>query len=161
MGGVAAMKDRSHYGLLVRDEVLEVTPEQAGAWLNTRPPPPLMWTRGAANNEKSVRLSGEMKAGRWDNDRGWDVENNRSNEPVMIWEDHGCVLGGHHRLTAVSMLDRPQSLRVLFWTKPKGWDKKSADERRALQRPTIICEECGWWSQFPELVDAHKARAHG
>lgn len=146
------MKDRSHYGLLVRDVVLDVTPEQAGVWLNTRPPAPIMWSRGAANNEKAERLAGLMRLGEWDNDLPV--------EPVMISENHGFILGGHHRLTAVTKLGRPLALRVLFWEKPKGWDKLSGDERRELQKPTLTCPDCGWWSQIPEAMEGHLARAH-
>lgn len=145
-------KDRSHYGRLVRDEILMVEPSQAAKWLQTRPPSPIMWTRGAANNEKSRRFAEIMQAGEWDNDLPC--------EPVMIWEDHGCVLGGHHRLTAVSMLDRPQELRVLFWTKPSGWDQKRREDPQSTLCVPAVCEECGWWGQTDTHVAAHVARAH-
>lgn len=117
-------KDRRHYGELVRDAVVDVTPEQAGVWLNTRPPAPIMWSRGAANNEKARRYADIMLAGEWEPEREWDEANNRWNEPVMISEDHGYILGGHHRLTAVTMIGRPQALRVQFYHKPKGWDAR-------------------------------------
>lgn len=145
-------KDRSHYGRLLRDEVLNLAPEQAARWLNTRPPAPIMWTRGAANNEKARKFSEIMRAGLWDNDLPC--------EPVMIWEDHGCVLGGHHRLTAVSMLDRPQELRVLFWTKPKGWDQMRREQPEMTQTDVAVCPECGWWAATQDNVDAHMTRAH-
>ena len=157
LGGI---KDRSHYGVLVRDEVLVVTPEQAAQWLATRPPAPIMWSRGSANNQKAQRLAELMAAGAWDNDRGVDPVTGLPVEPVMLSADHGFILGGHHRVTAVTLLRRPLPLRVLFWSKPLGWDKQSIDERRARQRPTIYCEVCGWWSQFPEVVAAHRTRAH-
>lgn len=157
---LSGLKDRSHYGILVRDVVVAVTPEQARTWLNTKPPAPTMWTRGAANNEKSHRLAAVMAAGEWDNDRGVDPITGLPVEPVMIWEEYGCVLGGHHRTTAVTILGRPIDLRVLFWSKPKGWDRKTSDERRAMQKPTVICDDCGWWAQDPGLVQAHTMRAH-
>jgi hypothetical protein len=115
------VKDRRHYGELVKDTVMEVTPEQAGAWLHTRPPPPIMWSRGSANNEKARRLADAMAAGEWDVDRPV--------EPVIISKDHGYILGGHHRLTAVTLLGRPQALRVQFYSKPAGWDAKLREER--------------------------------
>ena len=117
------MKDRRHYGHLVKDEVVLVTPEQADEWLRTRPPPPIMWSRKAQVNEKSTRFAEAMAAGEWDNDR--DVE------PVMISADHNFILGGHHRLTAVTQIDRPQELRIQFYTKPKGWDLKIREIRLA------------------------------
>ena len=160
MAVLSGVKDRSHYGLLVRDEVVAVTPAQARIWLTTRPPAPLMWSRGAANNEKAQRLAAVMANGEWDNDWGADPITGLPVEPVMISEDHGYILGGHHRLTAVSLLDRPQDLRVLFWSKPRGWDRLTSTQRLARQRPTVTCEVCGWWSQWPELVTAHHERTH-
>lgn len=145
-------KDRSHYGRLLRDEILLLAPEQAARWLNTKPPPPIMWTRGAANNEKSARFAEIMRRGEWDNDLPC--------EPVMIWEDHQCVLGGHHRLTAVSMLDRPQELRVLFWTKPKGWDRQRRENPEATTFVPEECPICMWWAMSEEHVEAHIGRAH-
>ena len=162
MQSLSGIKDRSHYGLLVRDVVMDVTPEQARVWLHTRPPAPIMWSRGSATNEKARRLADVMASGAWDNDRGVDPVTGLPVEPVMISEDHGYILGGHHRLTAVSLLDHPLELRVLFWSKPEGWDKRPAEERRALQQPTAICDVCGWWSQDAEVFAAHRARAqHG
>lgn len=145
-------KDRSHYGRLLRDEILMLAPEQAAKWLNTRPPAPIMWTRGAANNEKAARFAEIMRAGEWDNDRPV--------EPVMIWEEHGCVLGGHHRLTAVSMLDRPQELRVLFWSKPKGWDRMRREDPASCETVPAVCPVCQWWGMAGEHVAAHMKRAH-
>jgi hypothetical protein len=143
------VKDRRHYGLLVREVVMDVTPEQAGAWLNTRPPAPVMWSRGVANNEKAHRLAEEMRAGRWDNDREWDGGNNRPNEPVMISEDHGYILGGHHRLTAVTILGKAQALRIRFYSKPAGYD---AELRRIMESEMVepkearaSCGLCGRW----------------
>lgn len=115
-------KDRSHYGLLDDEVVMEVTPEQAAEWLNTRPPPPVMWSRGSANNEKSRRLAEAMLAGEWDVDRPV--------EPVAIWADHGCILGGHHRLTAVTLTGRPQRLRIRFYSKPQGHESYGAKRMR-------------------------------
>lgn len=117
------MKDRRHYGLLVKDEVMLVTPEQADEWLRTRPPAPIMWSRKASVNEKSTRFAEAMAAGEWDNDR--EVE------PVMISADHNFILGGHHRLTAVTQIGRAQELRIQFYTKPKGWDVKIKAIRQA------------------------------
>lgn len=154
------MKDRRHYGLLTEETVVEVTPEQAGAWLNTRPPAPVMWSRGASNNEKSQRLADLMRAGEWDNDREWDEANNRPNEPVMINADHGYVLGGHHRLTAVTLLGRPQELRVRFYTKPEGWDKRLSAQREAeAQDGGPRCPVCSWPGS-PEEISQHLTRAH-
>lgn len=116
------VKDRRHYGVLVREEVVAVTPEQAGEWLTTPPPPPVMWSRGSSLNEKSRRFAALMEAGEW------EVE--RAVEPVMISEDHGYVLGGHHRLTAVTLLDRPQRLRVRFYQRPDGWENYGQQRMR-------------------------------
>lgn len=161
MSFVARQKDCSHHGMLVRDAVVELTPEQAEAWLTTPPPPPAMWTKKAANDEKAQRLARLMESGVWDNDWGVDPETGIPVEPVMVAIDHGCVLHGHHRLTAITMIGHPVALRVLFWSKPKGWDRLEREEQRARQRPTVVCDACGWWSQFPEMVEAHRARAHG
>lgn len=117
------MKDRSHYGVLVRDEILMVTPEQAATWLDTRPPPPIMWSRGGATGAKAHRYAEDMRAERWDHEK--------TSEPVMISEDHGYILGGHHRCKAVTLLGRPQELKVQFWSKPKGWDRQKRAEREA------------------------------
>ena len=146
--------------MLVRDVVMTVTPEQARTWLTTRPPAPIMWSRGSANNEKARGLAAVMERGEWDNDRGTDPVTGLPVEPVMISDDHGFILGGHHRTTAVTLLGRPLAMRVLFWSKPAGWDKLTHTERQERQAPTIICESCGWWSQVPEVVAAHRKRAH-
>lgn len=121
------MKDRTHYGLMDSEVVMEVTPEQAAEWINTRPPPPAMWTRGAANREKAQGLADAMAAGEWEVDRPV--------EPVSISLDHNYVLGGHHRLTAVTLLGRPQELRVRFYTRPQGWESYGA-QRMRIERET-------------------------
>ena len=130
-----AEKDRTHYGHMAREVVLDVTPEQAAGWLATRPPPPLMWSRGSANNEKSARYAAAMAKGEWDV--------NRPVEPVAIWEDHGCILGGHHRLTAVTLLGRPQALRIRFYTKPEGWESYPA-RRMRIERETGRTWDGSW-----------------
>jgi hypothetical protein len=157
-------KDRSHYGELKEEVVIEVTPERAGAWLSTRPPPPLMWSRGGANNEKAARYAAAMLAGEWDNDMTWDEGNNRPTEPVMINADHGYILGGHHRLTAVTKIGRPQALRVRFYTKPPGLDAKLREkrdshkgERMAAKKKTSTCPICG---AERDDVAAHIEAAH-
>lgn len=121
------MKDRTHYGLMDEEVVMEVTPEQAVEWLNARPPAPIMWSRGSANNEKARRYADAMEAGEWDVDRPV--------EPVAIWTDHNCILGGHHRLTAVTMIGRPQALRIRFYHKPQGWESYGA-QRMRIERET-------------------------
>lgn len=131
---------------------MKVSPEQASGWLSTRPPAPVMWSRGAANNEKAARFAALMLAGEWDNDKPV--------EPVQINVDHGFVLGGHHRLTAVTQIGRPEDLRILFWSKPKGWDQTRRENPNTTKTEWEICPECGWWAAIREKVDDHMTRVH-
>lgn len=112
---------------------MEVTPERAAEWLNTRPPPPIMWSRGASLNDKARRFAEVMRAGEW--------EINRPVEPVSISLDHNYILGGHHRLTAVTLLGQPQRLRIRFYHKPDGWENYGA------QRMRIEAETGQTWDQ--------------
>lgn len=145
------VKDRRHYGELVKDAVIEVTPEQAGAWLTTRPPPPVMWSRDVPDNEKSHRLAKLMLAGEWDNDMPV--------EPIMVSGDYGHVLGGHHRLSAVTHTGKPQMLRVQFYSKPPGWDTKLRDVMAAefVPDPRPACPICAWQGGD---IDEHVKRSH-
>jgi hypothetical protein len=147
------MKDRSHYGFLVEDRIAAVTPEQARAWLGARPPAPIMWSRNGANQEKSACFAALMQAGMWNNDLPV--------EPVMINAEHGYILGGHHRLTAVTLLGRPQELRVMKWSKPHGWDRQRRENPESTQTQYRVCSECGWWAQDSGMVERHITRTHG
>jgi hypothetical protein len=146
------MKDRRHYGTLVQDSVIEVTPEQAGTWLTARPPAPIMWSRDVPDNEKSHRLAAAMLAGEWDN--------TLPVEPVMVSADHGHVLGGHHRLSAVMHTEKPQDIRVQFYSKPPGWDTKIREIKQAEVILPPCCHICGWHGT-PESIAAHVVAAHG
>jgi hypothetical protein len=149
-------KDRRHYGVCSQDVVMEVTPVQAATWLHSRPPAPYMWSRGAANNERARRYAEAMAAGAWEVDRPV--------EPVAIWEDHQCILGGHHRLTAVTMIGRPQALRVRFYHKPHGWDLefREARDRETMARFNSVprCPVCSWPTETADAVEAHLHRVH-
>jgi hypothetical protein len=147
------MKDRTHYGLLDQEVVLDVTPEMAAGWLNARPPAPIMWSRGAANNEKARKYADAMEAGEWDVDRPV--------EPIAIWTNHGCILGGHHRLTAVTMTGKTQRLRIRFYTKPSGYDLEYRQRMQAeeLARFNAVprCPVCSWTGGD---IEAHVRSAH-
>ena len=152
------MKDRSHYGRLDKEAVVTVTPEQAGGWLTTRPPAPIMWSRDFPDNEKSHRLADAMVAGEWEVDRPV--------EPVIISFEAGSpgyCRGGHHRLAAVTHTGKPQDLRIQFYSKPDGWDVAlNTKKRQALEEAEAAiskCHICGWHGT-PEEIAVHVSLSH-
>lgn len=125
---------------------MEVTPEQAGVWLSTRPPAPIMWTPDIPADEKAHRFAGLMADGKWNNDLPV--------EPILISADNDYVLGGHHRLNAIRITGKPQEVRVRFFTKPKGWDAEFQKilEGERVKSTVPACRVCGWQG---DDIEAH------
>lgn len=94
-----AQKIRRVYPLPPAPELVEITPDMAGDWLESRAFP----GNRRPSRARIERLAGEMKAGRW-----------QETHQGVAFDTAGMLIDGVHRLTAV----RDSGVTVTMWVFP-------------------------------------------